>query len=86
MKWNRFHVGWILKIWILVTVFTVPFLERFELLGWLALGGAIALWWYFLPEPPEEPVKEERLPFHDRYADRQIPRPDEPPRPPTDSR
>ena len=73
---NRFHAGWAIKIWVMLTVFVLPFLEGLEVAAWVVLGGILGLVWKVLPEgPPEKPV--EPLPFHDQYKDRQVPRRDE---------
>lgn len=76
MKVNRVHTGWAVKLWVLATVFLLPFLAPIQVLGWVVLGAALGLAWKFSPPgPPEKPV--DPLPFADQYADRQIPRRDE---------
>lgn len=80
MKIRKTHAAWAVKLWVLATVFILPFISAWELLGWLALGGVFGLVWKVLPEEPEAPV--EPLPYADQYRDRQIPRMDSEERPP----
>lgn len=72
MTIRRTHASWAVKLWVIATVFVLPFLDLWQIPAWLLVGGAAALVWKLLPEEPEPP--DERLPFHDQYADRQIPR------------
>jgi hypothetical protein len=74
MRLRRTHAGWAVKAWVLGTVFLLPFLGPLEVAGWVAVGGALALLWRALPEEPEGPPPG-KLPFHDQYAHRQVPRP-----------
>ncbi len=76
MKIRKSHASLAFRLWILVTVLIIFFLEGFELVGWLALGGILALAWKVLPEEPEAPP--ERLPFQDEYEGREIPKPGSP--------
>ena len=78
MNVRKSHLGWALKSWVLVSVFLIPFVGIAELVAWGLLGGAMGLWWRSLPEDPEAPAPE-KLPFHDQYADRQVPRREPPP-------
>ena len=76
MKINRVHTGWAVKIWILATVFLLPFLEPLQVAGWLVLGAALGLAWKLSPEgPAEEPV--EPLPYVEQYKHKEIPRREE---------
>ena len=76
MKINKVHTGWAVKIWVIATVFTLPFMSNLQVLGWLVLGGALGLAWKLSPEgPPEAPV--EPLPYAHKYKQNEIPRPDE---------
>lgn len=75
-RFHRGHAGWMVKIWVILTVFVLPFLSAWHVFAWLAIGGVAGLAWKFAPEaPPEKPV--DKLPYHDQYADRQIPKPEE---------
>jgi hypothetical protein len=73
MKMTRNEAGWAVKIWAVATVFTLPFMPPLVLFGWLGLGAVLGLVWKVLPEGPEPPPVG-KLPYHDQYADRQIPR------------
>lgn len=75
MRLNRNHAGWAVKLWVLVTVFTLPFMEPLHVVGWLVVGAIAGIVWKLLPEGP--PLEKEKLPFHDQYADKQVPRRDE---------
>jgi hypothetical protein len=66
-----------IRVWILASVFIVPFLDRGELIAWAVLGGVIALAWWRLPEDPPAPV--ERLPYQHLYERRDAA--DQPPAP-----
>jgi hypothetical protein len=84
MKITKVHAAWAVKLWVLVTVFLLPFLEGWEVAAWFVLGGVFALVWKVLPEVPEAPV--EPLPFAHEYKDKAIPmppKPEEPGFPPT---
>jgi len=65
------------RLFILASVFAVPFLEGGENIAWLAAGAAIALVWWRLPEDPPAPV--ERLPYQHLYERRDAS--DQPPPP-----
>lgn len=80
MKIRRTQAGWALKLWVLGSVFLIPFVNAYVLVAWALFGGVLGFIWRALPEEPETPP--ERLPFHDRYADREIPRPPQPAAPP----
>jgi len=67
----------VIRLWIFVSVFVIPFLEGGENIAWLAVGGAIALVWWRLPEDPPAPV--ERLPYQHLYEHRDAS--DQPPPP-----
>ena len=75
MKLRKGHAAWAGKLWILASVFLVPFLSPWELLPWLGLGAMFGIVWKSLPEEPPEPVKP--LPYSHLYRDREIPRADE---------
>lgn len=75
MKIRKTHAAWAVKIWVLLSVFLVPFIGPLELVAWGLLGGVFGLVWRALPEEPEAPVAP--LPYADQYKDRQIPRRDE---------
>jgi hypothetical protein len=72
MKIRKSHAAWAVKLWVLGTVFLLPFVGPAEILGWLMLGGIFALVWKRLPEEPEAPV--DPLPFAREYSGREIPR------------
>ena len=75
MKVNRVHTGWAVKIWVLATVFMLPFLDPIGVAAWLVLGAGLGLAWKASPEgPPEKPVGS--LPYADRYKQNEIPRRD----------
>ncbi|HET7767598.1 MAG TPA: hypothetical protein VFN74_02415 [Chloroflexota bacterium] len=70
---NQWHAGWAVKIWVVATVFVLPFLTPWEVAGWVALGAILGLVWKVVPEaPPEKPVAP--LPYADKYRDKEIPR------------
>lgn len=68
MKPRKSQVSLALRLWILASVFTVPFLDPAWIAAWAALGGGLALWWRALPEEPEAPPP--RLPYQDEYERR----------------
>lgn len=72
MTIRKSHAAWAVKLWVLASVFLLPFLDRWEIAAWVVLGGVFALVWKVLPEEPEEPV--EPLPFAHEYRDKEIPR------------
>ncbi|HYC37522.1 MAG TPA: hypothetical protein VEC19_13940 [Usitatibacter sp.] len=72
MKLNRNHAGWAVKLWVLASVFVLPFLSTVEVVAWLALGAVFGAVWKVLPEGPETTV--EPLPYADEYRDREVPR------------
>jgi hypothetical protein len=74
MKIRKTHAAWAVKIWVILSVFILPFVGPLELVAWGLLGGVFGLVWRALPEEPEAPV--EKLPFQDQYKDREIPRRD----------
>ena len=76
MTIRRTHLGWALKAWVFAAVFTLPFLEGWEVFALIGLGGALGLAWRALPEEPEVDEPVQPLPYADRYRDRQIPRPE----------
>jgi hypothetical protein len=65
VKVKKGQVSLAFRLWVLATVFVIPFLERLEIAAWAALGGALALWWRSLPEDPPEPPP--RLPYQHLY-------------------
>jgi len=65
MKVRKSQASLALRLWVLCTVFVWPFIEGWELAGWAALGGALALAWKLLPDEPPAPV--ERLPYQHLY-------------------
>jgi hypothetical protein len=74
-RFNKVHAGWIVKIWVVATVFVLPFLSSWEALAWVAMGGVFGLAWKLAPEgPPEKPV--EPLPYQHLYTHKQVPRRD----------
>ena len=74
-RFNKIHAGWLVKLWVIATVFVLPFLSGWEVIAWVSMGGVFGLTWKLAPEgPPEKPP--ERLPFHDQYAHKQVPRRD----------
>ncbi len=72
MKIRKTHAAWAVKLWVLASVFLLPFLSMWETIGWVALGGVFALVWKVLPEEAEAAV--EPLPFAHEYRDKEIPR------------
>jgi hypothetical protein len=61
MKIRKSQASLAVRLWVLATVFVIPFVTLLELAGWLVLGGVLGLVWKVLPE---EAVGEvERLPF-----------------------
>ena len=74
MKIRRTHAAWAVKLWVLGSVFLIPFLDAWQIAIWLAVGSAFGLAWRALPEEPEAPV--EPLPYQHLYKDREIPRRD----------
>jgi hypothetical protein len=76
MKIRKSQAAWAVKIWVILSVFILPFVGPLELAAWGLLGGVLGLVWRSLPEEPEPPV--EKLPFQDQYEGRQVPRPDSP--------
>lgn len=77
MKIRKTHLSWALRLWILASVFVIPFLSYGEVALWVLAAGALALAWHRLPEEPEEPV--EPLPYAHLYRGREIPRHGDPP-------
>ena len=75
MKIRKTHAAWAVKVWVLISVFLIPFVGPAELVIWGLVGAAFAWVWRGLPEEPEAPV--EPLPFAEQYKDRQIPRPED---------
>ena len=73
MKLDRRSAGWAVKAWVIATVFVLPFLDQLEVAGWLVLGAVIGIVWKVLPEGAEPPPPE-KLPYHDQYAHKQVPR------------
>ena len=71
MKIRKTHASWAVRLWVLASVFVVPFIGPWELAGWLALGGLLGLAWKSLPEEPETPPPP--LPFAEQYRGRQVP-------------
>jgi hypothetical protein len=65
VKVKRNSVALALKLWVLASVFVVPFLDWMEIGLWCLPGIVLALWWRSLPEDPPEPV--ERLPYQHLY-------------------
>ncbi len=53
------------RLWILASVFVVPFLDAVEIALWCLPGIGLALWWRALPEDPPEPPP--RLPYQHLY-------------------
>lgn len=77
---NRVHAGWAVKIWVIATVFVLPFIRNWEIAAWVGLGAILGLAWKVLPEgPPEKPP--EPLPYAHKYRGREIPRPGDEPGP-----
>jgi hypothetical protein len=72
MSLKKTHAAWAVKLWVLASVFLLPFLDRWEVAAWVVLGAAFGLVWRALPEEPETPA--DPLPFADEYKDRAIPR------------
>lgn len=70
-------MGWALKAWVFAAIFATPFLEGWEVVALLAVGGALGLAWRALPEEPESDAPVAPLPYADRYRDREIPRPEQ---------
>ena len=62
---RRSRVSLALRLWILASVFVVPFLDALEIALWCLPGIGLALWWRALPEDPPEPPA--RLPFQHLY-------------------
>ena len=80
MKINRYHTGWAVKLWVLATVFLLPFLTTGQVFGWVVFGAVLGLAWKVSPEgPPETPA--EPLPYADQYRKNEIPRPEAAPPP-----
>ncbi len=71
MTVRKGRVSLALRLWVLASVFVIPFLDAWEIAAWCVGGLALAAWWRSLPEdPPETPA---RLPFqhlYERDADR----------------
>jgi len=65
VKVKRNNVALALKLWVLASVFVIPFLDWWEIGLWCLPGIVLALWWHSLPEDPPEPV--ERLPYQHLY-------------------
>ena len=65
VKVKKGQVSLVFRLWVLATVFVIPFMDRWEMAAWAALGGALALWWRALPEDPPEPPP--RLPYQHLY-------------------
>lgn len=75
MKINRMHTGWAVKLWVLATVFVLPFLDPAGVAAWVVLGAVLGIAWKVSPEaPPEAPA--EPLPHLDQYKKNEIPRRD----------
>lgn len=73
MKIMKTHAALVVKLWVLASVFLLPFLDRWEIAAWALLGAICGLVWKVLPEVPEAPV--EPLPFAHEYQDKAIPGP-----------
>jgi membrane associated rhomboid family serine protease len=65
MKVKKGQVSLALRLWVLASVFVIPFMSMWEIAAWATLGGALALWWRALPDDPPERV--ERLPYQHLY-------------------
>lgn len=65
MKASKSGVSLALRLWILASVFVVPFLSTLEIVLWCLPGIILALWWRALPEDPPEPPP--RLPYQHLY-------------------
>jgi membrane associated rhomboid family serine protease len=65
IKVKKGQVSLVFRLWVLASVFVVPFMDSWEIAAWAALGGALALWWRALPEDPPEPPP--RLPYQHLY-------------------
>lgn len=76
MAIRKTHLSWAVRLWVLSTVFVLPFLAYWQIPLWGLLGAGLGLGWKALPEEPEP--EAEKLPFHDQYAHRAIPRPQRP--------
>jgi hypothetical protein len=61
MKIRKSQASLAVRLWILATVFVIPFVTIPELAVWLAIGGVLGIVWKVLPEEP--PGEVERLPF-----------------------
>ncbi len=65
MKVKRAQVSLWLRLWILASVFVVPFLSAVQIALWCIPGIGLALAWRAMPEDPPEPPP--RLPFQHLY-------------------
>ena len=65
MKVRKSSVSLAFRLWILASVFVVPFLDSIEIALWCLPGIGLALWWRVLPEDPPEPPP--RLPYQHLY-------------------
>jgi len=65
MKVKRGKVALALKLWVLASVFVIPFLDAWEIAAWCLPGIGLALWWRVLPDDPPEPPP--RLPYQHLY-------------------
>ncbi len=45
MKVKKGQVSLAFRLWVLATVFVIPFLDKLEIAAWCVLGGALGLWW-----------------------------------------
>jgi hypothetical protein len=65
MKVKKGQVSLALRLFVLASVFVLPFLDRWEIAAWVVVGIGLALWWRALPEDPPEPPP--RLPYQHLY-------------------
>jgi hypothetical protein len=65
MKTRKASVSLALRLWLLASVFVVPFLDTLEIALWCLPGIGLALWWRALPEDSPEPPP--RLPYQHLY-------------------
>ncbi len=65
MKPRKSQISMAFRLWILASVFVVPFLDVVFIAAWASVGIGLALWWRALPEDPPEPPP--RLPFQDQF-------------------
>ena len=65
MKVRKGQVSLAFRLWVLASVFVIPFLDALGIAAWCLPGIGLALWWRSLPEDP--PAPPERLPYQHLY-------------------